>query len=368
MKVLSIIPYKIYPPKMGGQKGIALFYQYLSTYVELTCITTKNNDISVVKDYEILNILSNSKIRYIYLPYFFLLKKIIKQKKITHLIIEHPYYGWLGWMAKKFLKVKLIVHSHNIEGLRFKSMNKWWWGILWNYEKLTHNKADINFFVTDEDKAYAIAKFGLHAEKCFTITYGVDFDIIPSSADRQAAREQIRLQYNIAADENILLFNGTLNYKPNQDAMDIILIKINPILIAEKFKYKLIICGKNLPATYNNLKNYKDENIIFAGFVDDITVFFKAADIFINPVNDGGGIKTKLVEALGYNMDVVTTKNGAIGIPENITGNKMKIVERSWEEFAQKIIESDEANNIPAEFFEYFYWDNIVKKVTKILS
>ena len=64
---------------------------------------------------------------------------------------------------------------------------------------------------------------------------------------------------------------------------------------------------KQLEESYNELKDYADKNIIYAGFVDDITLFYKAADMLINPVIDGGGIKTKLVEALGYNMNVVTT-------------------------------------------------------------
>ena len=364
IQLLSLVSYQFLPPKMGGQKGIALFYHYFSKYVNLTCVTIKNNDISYSNGYEILNILSNSKIRYIYLPYFFALRKIIKQKEITHLIIEHPYYGWLGWLLKKFLKVKLIVHSHNIEGLRFRSMNKWWWHILWQYEKWAHRKADINFFITDEDRGYAITHFGLHVEKCFTVTYGVELDQAPSSIERHKARKIIESEYQIAADEKILLFNGTLNYKPNLDAVDIILTKINPILLlAKNFEYKIIICGKNLPADYKGLKDYEDKNIIFAGFVDDITLFFKAADIFINPVNDGGGIKTKLVEALGYNMDVVTTKSGAIGISKNITGDKMKIEEHNnWEKFAQEIIRFNNSADIPKEFFEYFYWGNIAEK------
>jgi hypothetical protein len=63
----------------------------------------------------------------------------------------------------------------------------------------------------------------------------------------------------------------------------------------------------------NELKNYADQNIIYAGFVDDISIYFKGADVFINPVSYGGGIKTKLVEALGYNLNAVSTSNGAIG-------------------------------------------------------
>ena len=66
-------------------------------------------------EYEVLNVLSNSKLRYINLFYFFTLRNIIRKKKITHFIIEHPYYGWLGFCSKWFCKIKLVVHSHNIE-------------------------------------------------------------------------------------------------------------------------------------------------------------------------------------------------------------------------------------------------------------
>ncbi|MBK7885593.1 MAG: glycosyltransferase family 4 protein [Chitinophagaceae bacterium] len=161
-----------------------------------------------------------------------------------------------------------------------------------------------------------------------------------------------------------------MNYKPNLDAVDIILKEINPLLLAEKnFKYKIIICGKNLPASYNELKDFSDKNIIYAGFVDDIALFFKAADIFINPVTDGGGIKTKLVEALGYNVSVISTANGAIGIPLTITGEKMKVLENDdWKKFAGKIIECNDASDIPPEFFDHFYWGNVAKKAAAAIA
>jgi hypothetical protein len=129
-----------------------------------------------------------------------------------------------------------------------------------------------------------------------------------------------------------------------------------------------VICGKNLPQVYNELSDYSDKNIIYAGFVDDIIPYFKGADIFINPVIDGGGIKTKLVESLGYNINVVTTSNGAIGVPISITGNKMKIVENGdWDLFAEEISKANTDNNIPAAFFEHFYWEEITKKAAKTL-
>lgn len=369
VKVLSLVSYKFLPPDMGGQKGIAFFNRYLSKLVNLTCVTIEENS-NHTETYPVKNILSNSKLRYINPFYFFTLRRLIKEEKITHLIIEHPYYGWLGILLKWSCKIKLIVHSHNIESLRFKSMGKWWWGILWNYEKFTHGKANHNFFIHADDRAYAIKNFKLNPENCTVITYGFEQAGIPSANEKMAARKTICSTYQIPETEKILLFNGTLGYKPNLDAVDSILNNINPLLLAaEGFAYKIIICGNKLPASYNGLIDYKDKNIIYAGFVDDINLFFKGADIFINPVIDGGGIKTKLVEALGYNCSVISTASGAIGIPAEVTGSKMEIInDNDWQAFVNSIINLQSAIQTPAAFFEHFYWGNIAERAAEILK
>ena len=355
---------------MGGQKGIAFFYNYLSEDINLTCVTTKANNTAAVSGYEVLNILSNSGSRYINVFYFFTLRKIIKEKQITHLIIEHPYYGWLGILLKIFCKVKLIVHSHNIEALRFKSTGRWWWRILWQYEKFTHQRADANFFIHDEDRDFAINKFKLVATRSITITYGFELQKTPSAEERLTAKNELSKLYKTNTDTRLLLFNGTLDYKPNLDALDSILEYINPLLLSfDHFNYKIIICGKGLPSRYDELKSYESKNIIYAGFVDDINVYFKGVDIFINPVTDGGGIKTKVVEALGYGLSVISTKSGATGIPMNITGNKMKIIaDKDWGEFAKQAGIINTTTSIPNSFFDHFYWGNITAKAAAMIN
>ena len=146
---------------MGGQKGIACFYTAFSNLVPVTIVSTKNNSTPENLNADFLPVINDKKSRYFNPLLFFTLKKIIKENRTTHLIIEHPYMGWLGLLLKWFCKIKLIVHSHNIESLRFKSTGKWWWSILWYYEKIIHRNANINFFITDEDKEYAIKYFGL---------------------------------------------------------------------------------------------------------------------------------------------------------------------------------------------------------------
>jgi polysaccharide biosynthesis protein PslH len=355
---------------MGGQKGIALFNRYFSKQVPLTCVTTRNSEHYEGEGYEVRPLLSTSKWRYANVFLFFTLRKFIRQKGITHLLIEHPYYGWLGVLLKWFCKIKLAVHSHNIEALRFKSTGKWWWGVLWNYEKFTHRRAHINFFISDEDRQYAIQKFGLQPERCTTITYGFELSAPPAAEERKQAKAILTQKHGIEKGDTLLLFNGTLDYKPNQDALDIILNTLNPLLEAYPgFKYTIIICGKNLPPSYQNLSNYSAKKIIYAGFVDDITLYFKGADIFINPVMDGGGIKTKLVEALGFNMSVVTTENGAIGVPATITGGKMNIIKGTdWAAFAAAVATADVQANIPVAFFEHFYWGRIAERAGDMIN
>jgi len=98
VKILSLVPYKFLPPDMGGQKGIAFFNRYLSKHTNLSCVTIKDNSQVLTEGYPVKNILSNSPVRYINPFYFFTVSRIIREEKITHLIIEHPYYGWLGML------------------------------------------------------------------------------------------------------------------------------------------------------------------------------------------------------------------------------------------------------------------------------
>ncbi|MBL0057104.1 MAG: glycosyltransferase family 4 protein [Chitinophagaceae bacterium] len=370
VNILSLVSYPFLPPKMGGQKGIALFNQYLGALLSLQCLTIQNNDPSFARNYIVFNQLSNSKWRYSNPAYFFLLKKIIKEKKITHLILEHPYYGWLGVLLKWFTPVKLIVHSHNIEATRFKSMGKWWWGVLWHYEKMTHRRADLNFFIQDADRQFAVTKFKLDPEKCATITYGFELDQAPSASEKRSAKETLIQQHGLPPDTRIILFNGTLDYAPNREALDIILDKINPLLLVKAgFNYRIIICGNRLPDEYNGLTDHKTRNVLYAGFVDDISLYFKGADIFINPVTEGGGIKTKVVESLGYDLYVISTRSGAIGIPPDITNGKLFIIEDDdWKGFAEKIIDANLNATIPDAFFRHFYWGHIAGKAAALIS
>jgi polysaccharide biosynthesis protein PslH len=362
LRILSIIPYKILPAKLGGEKGIALFNEYLARKVQLTGITTQNNDPALAKGYVLLNFLSDNRSRYANVFLFSAMKKIIQEKKITHLITEHPYYGWLAFMLRKVVGVKWIVHSHNIEYMRSMSIGRWWWKALRWYEAWAYRHADRVFFISEDDMKHAVKHLGVNEHKSIVVTYGTEIPKIPD--DINECKAAIKKKYAIAPDEKILLFNGALYHSTNYDALRIILEEINPLLSETNFKYKIIVCGKGLPDFFKELKDYADQNVIYAGFVDDISLYFKAADIFLNPILSGGGVKTKAIEAIAMDCTVVSTELGAMGIKKEVCEDKLRIVnEGEWQKFTDLIISSsNDDHQTPAKFFEYYYWENIIRK------
>jgi glycosyltransferase involved in cell wall biosynthesis len=372
IRVASLVSYKITPAKMGGQKSIYLFLKYLSAYCKVVCYTTRNNEPAENEPFLIKKILSNHKVRYINPFYFFRLKKELKKDAITHLLIEHPYYGWLAILLKKAMGLKLILRSQNVEAMRFRSTGKWWWQIMSWYEGWAHRAADLNLFITAEDMDYSISKYGLKKEKCTVSTYGTEKSKSPSRDEKGAAKKEVCRQHNIDENNLLLLYNGTLDYFPNKKGLDCILQEINPLLLENKsLRYTILICGNRLPQEYNDLKDYNDRNIIYAGFVNDIDSYFRAADIFINPVAYGGGIKTKLVEALAAGCSAVSFDNGAIGILIAVTGNKFRVVpDHDVKAFAENIAHllPTIKEDMPAAFFDHFYWDSIAKRAASDLE
>ena len=370
MKVLSLVPYKIFPATFGGQRAIALFNKYLARETDLVCVTVRSNLPRYAAGYRVHNILSDAVFRYANPFYFFTLRRIIRRQQITHLIIEHPYFGWLGMLLKTFTGVRLVVRSHNIESLRWKSLKKWWWKILWWYERTVHRAADYSFFITGHDRHYAQQHFGLQPFRCLTVVYGTETSQAPPPSEKTQCRKLLQERHRIEPHETILLFNGALDYKPNLSAVQAIVHQINPLLLKETFPYKIIICGKGLPAGLQELKEFVHQHVIYAGFVDDIETYFKGADVFLNPVIEGGGIKTKLIEALSYNMNAVSSTSGAFGVDAELTNGKLTVVaDRDWQAFAKAVQQSAGRKEIiPPAFFESFYWENCVKRAVAFMA
>ena len=372
IRVAVLTSYKVYPAAMGGQKAISKLYSYLGNQIPVTLLLTKSNTEPENFAGNYHKLLSEKKSRYANIFLVKKIKRIIEEEKITHLILEHPYFGWLGVWLQRTTKVKLIIRSHNIESLRFKSFGKAWWRVLWYYERWTHRHADLSLFITEDDLQYALQNFGLKESKAQILTYGTDTSSTPTAEDFSEARIFVESMHgSIKPNDLLLLFNGSLSYGPNVSAIKFILDTLLPNLKKLEFQnFKILICGKGLSATLEQ-RITAEQQVIYAGFVPEIEPYFLAADIFINPVNEGGGIKTKLVEALAYGLTSISTSNGALGIPRELVGEKLIIAETSGNDMstALKAINLPTVKSVtPSAFYEHFSWKNITQKLVLYLK
>jgi len=363
-KILAIAPYPYLPYFSGGQKFIAQFLEHLAGETELTVIGVEGNDPSLVTNYRLLPWLRKSFTRYMDLGLVGRISQEVKNGGYEALICEHPYHAWLSEMISRRTGIPWYLHTHNIEYQRFRSMGKWWWPILQFYERWAFRKADKIFFITPEDRAFAVSNWSIKDSKCMDLPFGVTIPGNPT--DKAEKKKQITALHNIPAGKTLILFNGLLSYKPNLDALMVILEKINPLLLAAKdLNYHIVVCGKGLPESLQELKTYRDQHITYAGFVEDIAAYFTAADLFLNPVQSGGGIKTKMVEAIAYGATVIATETGATGINREVCGEKLKTVpDHDWAAFANAVADQHASTTgTPDAYYDYYYWKKLVRRI-----
>jgi len=241
-KLLAIAPYPYLPYFSGGQKFIAKTFEYLGRRSDLTVIGTKENDWSLATTYKTIPLLKSSFSRYFDPALPGRISELIKKNEIDTVIWEHPYFAWLAYRVKKRTGARTVIHTHNIEYQRFRSTGRWWWPLLKIYEKWCFKKADHLLFITPGEKEFAIKNWNIPPEKCIDLPFGVDIQAFPT--DRDTCRERIRSKHKIGSADKIIFFNGLLDYKPNLDALKVILDRINPVLLKQSaFHYKIIICG-----------------------------------------------------------------------------------------------------------------------------
>jgi glycosyltransferase involved in cell wall biosynthesis len=241
---------------------------------------------------------------------------------------------------------------------------------LYFWESFTYSKAKAIFFVSEEDRRLAIEKFKIPDNKCHISAYG-----IPQTKVLERPAESVRqtkASVGIKPEEKVIMFFGALKYLPNIEALEIIINELLPRLQKRiNTPYKVLVCGGGISADYEKqLKAYSDKHLIYAGFVPDIDEYTGSADVVINPVLSAGGVRTRVVEALGFNKTVVSTITGAHGIDARLCGKKLKVVaDNDWDSFTEKIAEAlSEHEKTPDSFFDHYSWQAIANELKQVLQ
>jgi glycosyltransferase involved in cell wall biosynthesis len=247
-------------------------------------------------------------------------------------------------------------------------MGKWFWQILYIYEKWSYRAAHLVIFVSETDRQKAIYEFDLRPENTLLTPYGIPYVSHPPR--NPGARQMLESRYGISPQETVLLFFATLSYSPNYEAVKYIAEEIVPRLrLRPGFKFRVLVCGKNLPAEISAQIQAIPE-ITYCGFVEDINSYVDGADLMINPILSGGGVKTKVIDALARSLTVVSSTTGAEGIDPLVCGNKLVITpDREWNAFADAVMQNkDSRNEIPGSFYAWYSWPGIIDRLSDRLD
>ncbi|MBS1773499.1 MAG: glycosyltransferase family 4 protein [Bacteroidetes bacterium] len=365
--LISIVPYKILPPTSGGHLGIVDLHNHLGKLCNDIIIGTADNTSEAGYSFSIEKVFPPTSKRY--LPRFALNKIVAtaKANKANAIYCDHPYMAFTAIALSKQLGIPWFMRSHNIESERFRTLGKSWWPIMKWFEGYTMSKANGVFFITPEDVEWAKTNYKLDAKKCHLVTYGTNLSQIPSGHD--IAKQQLAQELNISNDTPLLYFLGALNYQPNIEAVQYILNEIMPRLDKKGIQYQMLIAGKGLSQELQD-KIKATGNVRYMGFIPVLETFLNGCDIMLNPVMIGGGIKTKAVEALGYNKIVVSSAIGAAGLIPSVCGTNLHITpDHDWDAFANKVEKViNNKPSIPASFYETYYWGNITAKALQIMK
>ena len=204
---------------------------------------------------------------------------IIFQHNVESMIWRRHYESCEGVLKRAFFREQ------------FRRMNR--------YEAEALKRFDAVVAVSESDRQMMRTNFNV--DRIYSVATGVDTVFFaPNDAAEQDPYE--------------LVFTGSMDYLPNEDAILFFAESILP-LIAEKVpRVRLTVAGREPGPALRALAN-SNARILVTGAVDDIRPYIARAGCFVVPMRIGGGTRLKIFEAMSMARPVVSTSVGAEGLP-----------------------------------------------------
>jgi len=123
-------------------------------------------------------------------------------------------------------------------------------------------------------------------------------------------------QFNYAGDENhTLMFCGDLHYGPNEDAVIYFLEQIFPTILARFPDVRFKVVGRYRESRLSAVAA-RFPRVELVGYVEELNTQWRQASIFVNPMRQGRGFSTKILDAFTAGLAVVSTDFliGGLGI------------------------------------------------------
>lgn len=233
------------------------------------------------------------------------LKKIIKTIKEQNISLVFIGFSNAATLAKdlkkKYNNIKIITFCQNNEytflkqSLKYFSIIKriaYFFNVHATYisEKNACKHSDILITINQRDSDVFFNLYGRKADYTIPISFNDHF-----SLDRAI---------NTINEEQFILFVGS-NFFGNTEGLFWFIENC-----MKKIQQKLIIVGSGMDVYKDKFPNM---NVIFLGYVDDLSEYYYNASAVVLPIISGSGMKTKTCEALMYGKTIFGTKEAFEG-------------------------------------------------------
>jgi sugar transferase (PEP-CTERM/EpsH1 system associated) len=203
-----------------------------------------------------------------------------------------------------------VLFTHNVEATIWRrhyevATNPIWKAISWQEwrkmeaaERRYLRLADRVLTVSETDRD-AFASF-LEPTRLTVIPTGVDVDYFQPMP--------------VAETANSLVFIGSMDWLPNEDAIFYFVGEILPLIKQQYPQVSLEVVGRN-PSRKLQALAEREKSVRLTGWVEDIRPFVARGSVCIVPLRIGGGTRLKIFEAMAMSKAVVSTSVGAEGLP-----------------------------------------------------
>ena len=214
-------------------------------------------------------------------------------------------YHWrlLTSLRRAMPDVRYIYHAHNVEYDIRRQKNGWIIAVLTRFcEWRVLAKVDV-----------ATSVSGADAER-FRVLYDIGTVPLPNGVDaasfRDAHEDAVQaLRARLGLDREVVLFMGSYAFRPNREAIDFLVGKVFPDLLARRPAAQLLILGGDVP--------YERSWLIAPGLVPAASLpsYVRTAAVSAAPIFSGSGTRLKILESLAAGIPVVSSCKGMEGLP-----------------------------------------------------
>lgn len=228
------------------------------------------------------------------------MKRLLEKERYAIVHTQSPIGGVITRLAAGKIRKhggKVIYTAHGFHF--FKGALKKNWMLFYPIEKFLSRYTDVLITINQEDYQRA-QKF--HAKRvCHVSGIGVD---IQKFSEENSDREKVRESFGVSEQDFLLLSVGQLSKRKNQSAVIRALSKIPDSSV----KYMAVGLGECEQFDRGLAKElHVEDRVIFAGYHEDVSAFFHAADCFIFPSLQEG-LPVSLMEAMAAKVPVICSR------------------------------------------------------------